>query len=144
MTPAELGKVVLAALQQVAKEQSLDSTLLPAEVTVERPRNPENGDYATTIALQSAKKLGTNPRQLAVDLAAQLSTSTAIAEAAVAGPGFVNIRLAADAQGELVNTILSAGADFGRGDSFAGKRINLEFVSANPTGPIHLLSLIHI
>ena len=138
MTPAELGKVVLAALQQVAKEQSLDSTLLPAEVTVERPRNPENGDYATTIALQSAKKLGTNPRQLAVDLAAQLSTSTAIAEAAVAGPGFVNIRLAADAQGELVNTILSAGADFGRGDSFAGKRINLEFVSANPTGPIHL------
>lgn len=138
MTPAELGKVVLAALQQVAKEQNLDSTLLPAEVTVERPRNPENGDYATTIALQSAKKLGTNPRQLAVDLAAQLSTSTAIAEAAVAGPGFVNIRLAADAQGELVNTILSAGADFGRGDSFAGKRINLEFVSANPTGPIHL------
>ena len=65
MTPAELGKVVLAALQQVVKEQSLDSTVLPSEVTVERPRNPENGDYATTIALQSAKKLGTNPRQLA-------------------------------------------------------------------------------
>mgnify|MGYP001762207792 FL=1 len=138
MTPAELGKVVLAALQQVVKEQSLDSTVLPSEVTVERPRNPENGDYATTIALQSAKKLGTNPRQLATELAAVLGEADAIAEATVAGPGFVNIRLAADAQGELVRTIVAAGEDFGRGDSLAGKRINLEFVSANPTGPIHL------
>lgn len=138
MTPAELGKVVLAALQQVVKEQSLDSTVLPLEVTVERPRNPENGDYATTIALQSAKKLGTNPRQLATELAAVLGEADAIAEATVAGPGFVNIRLAADAQGELVRTIVAAGEDFGRGDSLAGKRINLEFVSANPTGPIHL------
>lgn len=138
MTPAELGKVVLAALQQVVKEQSLDSTVLPSEVTVERPRNPENGDYATTIALQSAKKLGTNPRQLATELAAVLGEADAIAEATVVGPGFVNIRLAADAQGELVRTIVAAGEDFGRGDSLAGKRINLEFVSANPTGPIHL------
>lgn len=138
MTPAELGKVVLAALQQVVKEQSLDFTVLPSEVTVERPRNPENGDYATTIALQSAKKLGTNPRQLATELAAVLGEADAIAEATVAGPGFVNIRLAADAQGELVRTIVAAGEDFGRGDSLAGKRINLEFVSANPTGPIHL------
>ena len=138
MTPAELGKVVLAALQQVVKEQSLDSTVLPSEVTVERPRNPENGDYATTIALQSAKKLGTNPRQLATELAAVLGEADAIAEATVAGPGFVNIRLAADAQGELVRIIVAAGEDFGRGDSLAGKRINLEFVSANPTGPIHL------
>lgn len=138
MTPAELGKVVLAALQQVVKEQSLDSTVLPSEVTVERPRNPENGDYATTIALQSAKKLGTNPRQLATELAAVLGEADAIAEATVAGPGFVNIRLAADAQGELVRTIVAAGEDFGRGDSLAGKRINLEFVSANPTGSIHL------
>lgn len=138
MTPAELGKVVLAALQQVVKEQSLDSTVLPSEVTVERPRNPENGDYATTITLQSAKKLGTNPRQLATELAAVLGEADAIAEATVAGPGFVNIRLAADAQGELVRTIVAAGEDFGRGDSLAGKRINLEFVSANPTGPIHL------
>lgn len=138
MTPAELGKVVLAALQQVVKEQSLDSTVLPSEVTVERPRNPENGDYATTSALQSAKKLGTNPRQLATELAAVLGEADAIAEATVAGPGFVNIRLAADAQGELVRTIVAAGEDFGRGDSLAGKRINLEFVSANPTGPIHL------
>lgn len=138
MTPAELGKVVLAALQQVVKEQSLDSTVLPSEVTVEQPRNPENGDYATTIALQSAKKLGTNPRQLATELAAVLGEADAIAEATVAGPGFVNIRLAADAQGELVRTIVAAGEDFGRGDSLAGKRINLEFVSANPTGPIHL------
>ena len=107
MTPAELGKVVLAALQQVVKEQSLDSTVLPSEVTVERPRNPENGDYATTIALQSAKKLGTNPRQLATELAAVLGEADAIAEATVAGPGFVNIRLAADAQGELVRTIVA-------------------------------------
>ena len=138
MTPAELGKVVLAALQQVVKEQSLDSTVLPSEVTVERPRNPENGDYATTIALQSAKKVGTHRRQLAPALAAVLGEADAIAEATVAGPGFVNIRLAADAQGELVRTIVAAGEDFGRGDSLAGKRINLEFVSANPTGPIHL------
>lgn len=138
MTPVELGKVVLAALQQVAEEQNLDTTLLPATGTVERPRNPDNGDYATTIVLQSAKKLGVNPRQLADSLAAELEKHQAIAEATVAGPGFVNIRLAAAAQGELITTILAAGATFGHGNTLAGRRINLEFVSANPTGPIHL------
>jgi len=138
VTPVELGKVVHAALTRVVQANGLDSTELPAEVAVERPRNPEHGDYATTVALQCAKKFGTNPRQLGEKLAAELAADPAIAEATVAGPGFVNMRLAAAAQGALVSNILQQGKKFGTGELYAGKKINLEFVSANPTGPIHL------
>lgn len=106
--------------------------------TVERPRNPEHGDYATNIAMQLAKRAGTNPRQLGTWLAEALATQEGIDEATVAGPGFINIRLAAAAQGKIVADILEAGASFGTGDELFGTSINLEFVSANPTGPIHL------
>nr|WP_255567582.1 arginine--tRNA ligase [Corynebacterium sp. TAE3-ERU16] len=118
--------------------RGLDSSLLPEQVTVERPRNPEHGDYATNVAMQTAKKVGTNPREFATWLVAALGECAAIAEATVAGPGFINIRLAADAQGKIVEEILRAGQTYGNGDIVAGRRINLEFVSANPTGPIHL------
>ncbi len=105
---------------------------------MERPRNPEHGDYATNLALQVAKKAGLAPREFAQALADVISASPGVESAEIAGPGFLNLRLAADAQGEIVRQVLGAGDGYGRGDTLTGRAINLEFVSANPTGPIHL------
>ena len=138
MTPADLATLIKETATKVMESHDLDSSVLPETVTVERPRNPEHGDYATNVALQVAKKAGANPRELGGWLAESLAENDAIAEADIAGPGFLNIRLAADAQGEIVAQILRAGKEYGSNDSFAGKKVNLEFVSANPTGPIHL------
>lgn len=138
MTPADLATLIKETAVKVMESHELDSSVLPETVTVERPRNPEHGDYATNVALQVAKKAGANPRELGGWLAEALSDNDAVAEADIAGPGFINIRLAADAQGEIVAQILRAGKEYGSNDSFAGKKVNLEFVSANPTGPIHL------
>ena len=124
--------------KHVLEAQGLDGGVVEKTATVERPRNPEHGDYATNIAMQVAKRAGTNPRQLATWLAEALGEQDAIEEASVAGPGFLNIRLAAAAQGKIVADILEAGDNFGAGEELAGQKINLEFVSANPTGPIHL------
>ena len=138
MTPAELATTVKEAASRVLAAHDLDASVVPDTVTVERPRNPEHGDYATNIALQVAKKAGTNPRDLAGWLADDLSADPAIDAAEVAGPGFINLRLAAGAQGQLVAKVLSDGAEFGHSDLYQGEKVNLEFVSANPTGPIHL------
>ena len=138
MTPAELSSLITDVARNVLEAQGLDSDVVEKTATVERPRNPEHGDYATNIAMQVAKRAGTNPRQLGTWLAEALAEEEAIDEASVAGPGFINIRLAAAAQGKIVAEILAAGADFGKGEELAGQKINLEFVSANPTGPIHL------
>ncbi|MDK8530716.1 arginine--tRNA ligase [Corynebacterium marquesiae] len=138
MTPADLATLIKETATKVMADHDLDSSVLPETVTVERPRNPEHGDYATNVALQVAKKAGAHPRELGGWLAAALADDEAISEADIAGPGFINIRLAADAQGEIVAQILRAGQDYGSNDSFTGKKVNLEFVSANPTGPIHL------
>ncbi|MGN0096722.1 MAG: arginine--tRNA ligase [Corynebacterium sp.] len=138
MTPAELASIITETTRTVLTEHDLDPTVAPNLATVERPRNPEHGDYATNIALQTAKKAGTNPRDLGAWLADELSRVDGVDEASIAGPGFINIRLAADAQGKLVADIIEAGDSYGTGDDYADQRINLEFVSANPTGPIHL------
>ena len=138
MTPADLASLIRDTAAGVLSSRDLDTSVLPDQVVVERPRNPEHGDYATNLALQVAKKVGTNPRELATWLAEALGEDPAIDEASIAGPGFLNIRLAAAAQGEIVAKILEAGTDFGNLDIYAGQKINLEFVSANPTGPIHL------
>ncbi|MBY3989719.1 arginine--tRNA ligase [Rhodococcus fascians] len=138
MTPADLAELLHATAAKVLVDRGLDASVLPAKLTVERPRNPEHGDYATNVALQVAKKAGANPRDFAGWLAEALAADAAIASADVAGPGFLNIRLAAAAQGEIVARVLAAGAEFGNGSSMAGKKVNLEFVSANPTGPVHL------
>ena len=138
MTPADLATLIKETATKVMADHDLDSSVLPETVTVERPRNPEHGDYATNVALQVAKKAGAHPRELGGWLAVALADDEAISEADIAGPGFINIRLAADAQGEIVAQILRAGQDYGSNDSFTGKKVNLEFVSANPTGPIHL------
>jgi len=111
---------------------------VPAQVTVERPRNRDHGDYATNVALQLAKKAGIQPRELAEVLAARLRKVDGIDAVDVAGPGFLNISVSVAAQGELARTIVEAGGRYGDGDQIAGERVNLEFVSANPTGPIHM------
>ncbi|WP_433126907.1 arginine--tRNA ligase [Micromonospora sp. CA-240977] len=138
MTPAELASVVLAAAHAVFTERGLDRAALPEHTVVERPRNPEHGDYASTLALQLSKKVGVPPRDLAAALADQLGRSAGIKSVEIAGPGFLNIRLDAAAAGQLARVIVEAGAEYGRSDRLAGERINLEFVSANPTGPVHI------
>jgi arginyl-tRNA synthetase len=138
VTPVQLADLVRAAASDVLRERGLDLGVLPGDVGVERPRNPDHGDYATNVALRTAKKAGVAPRDLAGWLAEELAGRPGIASAEVAGPGFINVRLAADAQGALVGEVLAAGEAYGTGDEYAGRNVNLEFVSANPTGPLHL------
>jgi arginyl-tRNA synthetase len=138
VTPALLADLVRAAASDVLARRGLDAAALPDDVGVERPRNPEHGDYATNVALRTAKKAGVPPRDLAGWLADELATKNGIASAEIAGPGFINLRLAADAQGGILTDVLAGGASYGNGDEYAGRNVNLEFVSANPTGPLHL------
>ncbi|AYJ50658.1 arginine--tRNA ligase [Rhodococcus sp. P1Y] len=138
MTPADLAELLRATAATVLADRSLDASVLPEKVTVERPRNPEHGDYATNVALQIAKKAGANPRDFAGWLAEALTAEPSIASAEVAGPGFLNIRLAADAQGVIVAQAIAEASAYGSAATLQGTKINLEFVSANPTGPIHL------
>jgi arginyl-tRNA synthetase len=138
VTPAALAELVRSVAHDVLTGRGLDPDMLPATVTVERPRDPEHGDYATNVALQTAKLAAVAPRELAGWLAEALAQHPGVRCAEVAGPGFLNLRLAADAQGEIVAQVLAAGERFGAGQDMAGRRVNLEFVSANPTGPLHL------
>jgi arginyl-tRNA synthetase len=110
----------------------------PGEVVVERPKNPEHGDYATNVALRLAKPAGRSAREVAETIAVRLRAAEGIAGVEVAGPGFLNIRLATGTLGAIVHDIVVAAAEYGRSVELAGQRINLEFVSANPTGPVHL------
>ena len=138
MTPSDLSSLINTEAHKILADRQLDVTVLPEQVVVERPRNPEHGDYATNLALQIAKKVGMNPRELASLLVDALSAHDEIATVDIAGPGFINIRLAAAAQGQIVADILAAGTTYGHNSLYSGERINLEFVSANPTGPVHL------
>ena len=138
MTPSDLAQLLRGTAAGVLTDRGLDASVLPETLTVERPRNPEHGDYATNVAMQVAKKVGVNPRELATWLAEALTAADGIDSAEVAGPGFLNIRLAADAQGAIVAKVLAEGDAYGNGRDLANTKINLEFVSANPTGPIHL------
>jgi arginyl-tRNA synthetase len=137
VTPADVSAAIVAAIRAAvaAGELAVDA---PAEVTVERPKNKDHGDYATNTALQLAKPAGRPPREVADIIAAHLRDQPGIAAVDVAGPGFLNLRLDQAAQGELARTIVLAGDDYGRSSTGEKERINLEFVSANPTGPIHL------
>ena len=111
---------------------------VPASVRLERPKNRDHGDYATSIALQLAKAAGLAPQEVAKIIAADLTALDAITSVEIAGPGFINITLNRASQAELVRTILTAGEKYGHGNSLNGVSINLEFISANPTGPLHL------
>jgi arginyl-tRNA synthetase len=138
VTPADLAELLKTTAAAVLADHDLDVAALPETVAVERPRNPEHGDYATNLALQLGKKVGVNPRELAGWLADALTKADGISAAEVAGPGFVNLRIEASAQGLIVDNVISAGQAYGNSADLAGLKVNLEFVSANPTGPIHI------
>ncbi|MBX9246441.1 arginine--tRNA ligase [Actinotalea ferrariae] len=140
MTPAELSEALRAVLTSAVEDGTLPvpADALPATVTVERPRSREHGDWATNVAMQLAKKAGMPPRALAEALAARLGEVPGVAKVDVAGPGFLNITLDTAAAGGLARTVVEAGERYGRSEALAGQRINLEFVSANPTGPLHI------
>ena len=138
MTPADLSAAIVRILAQLQAAGSLGDAQLPSEVVIERPKNRDHGDWATNVAMQLAGKFGLNPRAFAELVAPEISKLDGVEKAEIAGPGFMNITLSAAAAGELAKTIVEAGTSFGRGTDLAGVKLNLEFVSANPTGPIHL------
>ena len=140
MTPAQLAEAVRAALSHAVADGTLplDPADVPASVHLERPRQREHGDWSTNVAMQLAKKAGVAPRALADELASRLAATPGVAAVEVAGPGFLNIRLDAAAAGELARTIVESGSSYGQNEDFAGLTVNLEFVSANPTGPLHI------
>ena len=133
MTPDALAAAISAALADVPEVAGE-----PAEVKVERPKNRDHGDYATNVALVLAKRAGLPPRDLAGKIVAALQGQPGIEGLAIAGPGFINITLAADAQGEIAHSIVEQGSAYGSIADLLGTAINLEFISANPTGPLHL------
>ena len=137
MTPDALAAALLDVLREVQAQDGM-AIQLPDSVHVERPRSRDHGDYATNIALTLAKSAGVAPRELAQAIAARIVQVDGISTAEIAGPGFINIRLDSATQGELARSILAQGSDYGRGSALAGQRINVEYISANPTGPLHL------
>lgn len=137
MTPEELSFAIRTALTEAVAAGDFTATV-PAEVRVERPKNREHGDWSTNVALQLAKGAGMPPREVAAKLAERLEMLPGVKAADVAGPGFLNITVDAASAGELARAIVEAGAAYGHNDAAAGEVINLEFISANPTGPLHL------
>lgn len=137
MTPEELSLAIRTALTEAVAAGDFTATV-PAEVRVERPKNREHGDWSTNVALQLAKGAGMPPREVAAKLAERLERLPGVKAADVAGPGFLNITVDAASAGELARAIVEAGAAYGHNDAAAGEVINLEFISANPTGPLHL------
>jgi arginyl-tRNA synthetase len=140
VTPEELSVAIRGVLDAAVDggQVRLAREDVPSDVAVERPRQREHGDWATNIAMQLAKKAGLPPRRLAEILAAGLRERPGVQSVDVAGPGFLNVRLETAAAGELARSIVLAGSSYGRGETNTGLRVNLEFVSANPTGPVHL------
>jgi arginyl-tRNA synthetase len=137
VTPDDLISALGAAVAR-AVEAGEFAAEVPGDIVVERPRNRDHGDYASNIALRLGKTTGKPPRVVAEAIAKQLTEADGIAAVDVAGPGFLNITVESGSLGELARQIVEAGAAYGTGRTLAGHRINLEFVSANPTGPIHL------
>lgn len=140
MNPETLAASLLAVLAPIAAARRPGEPLgvAAADIVFERPRNRDHGDWASNIAMRLAKPFGTKPRELAQQIADGLIGVEGIASAEVAGPGFINIRLDAAAAGALAKRIVDEGAAYGTNASQAGVSVNVEFVSANPTGPLHI------
>ena len=140
MTPEELSLALHSSVHAAISVGQLDLDIndVPHQIVVERPKNPEHGDWATNVALQISKKAGLNPRQAAEILLPYVADIAGVESAEIAGPGFINIRLSTASQAALAQDIVELGIEFGQGNSLAGKHINVEFISANPTGPLHL------
>ena len=132
-----LAAQIKAAISRAIERGDLIGTV-PETIPLERPKNRDHGDYASSIALQLAKPAGKNPRDVAAMLKADLESLAEVSAVDIAGPGFINITLNRASQADLVRTILTAQEKYGRGSALAGVKINLEFISANPTGPLHL------
>ncbi len=132
----------ISALVSAAIQQAIDAGELPLSETpdpgLERPRDPAHGDWATTVALRSAKMAGMQPRQVAEVVAARIADSSDIAGVEIAGPGFINLRLAPPALQRILREAREADLGFGASDIGGGKRVQVEFVSANPVGPMHV------
>ena len=129
---------VKAAIENGELPAELSSNRALNEITLERPKNRDHGDYATSIALALAKGAGKAPRQIAEIIANSLKSSEIIERIEIAGPGFINITLVKASQGAVVNSIFAQGEKYGEVKILSGVKINLEFISANPTGPLHL------
>ncbi|MGN6129562.1 MAG: arginine--tRNA ligase, partial [Nocardioidaceae bacterium] len=139
MTPEQLSATIVRALTTLVDEGAVTlSDGVPSSVTAERPKSKGHGDYATNVALQLGKKAGLPPRELAGLLAERLRGEAGVAAVDIAGPGFLNITVEAGAQGAVAAEIVAAGPSYGATDTLGGKRVNVEFISANPTGPLHL------
>jgi arginyl-tRNA synthetase len=138
LTPADLSDAIVRILARLVAEEKLVAAEIPDSVVIERPKSREHGDWATNVAMQLAARFDLKPRQFAELLGAELEKVEAISKVDIAGPGFINITLSAAAAGELAKAIVEAGSAFGTSKELAGVKMNLEFVSANPTGPIHI------
>ena len=139
----QVSLAILRALAQAVTSGELPSGLvLPSEITLERPKNRDHGDYATSIALSLSKAAGLNPRAIAevirTNLLADSTISGSVSAVDIAGPGFINISLARAGQGSIIASILKEADRYGHGKALVGVSVNLEFISANPTGPLHL------
>lgn len=143
MSPEALSELISRIAHELVaagKAGDLTDDLIPPveKLAVMRPKDRAHGDWASNIAMQLAKKAGMKPRDLAELFATDLAADPGISTVEVAGPGFINITLDSASAAAIVDTVLAAGADFGRNDHLGGETLNLEFVSANPTGPIHI------
>jgi arginyl-tRNA synthetase len=138
VNPADLSSALLTVVTAISASRGGTRVLTVDDLLLERPRNRDHGDWASNIAMKLAKPLGANPRELADEIAAEAAKLPGVASVDVAGPGFINITLDAAAAGALAKTIVEQAEAYGRGDLYNGVTINLEFVSANPTGPIHI------
>lgn len=141
MTPQELSLAIARILTNVLAARGGEAAEIAVTVEdtqVERPKNRDHGDWASNVAMKYAKRVGTNPRELATEIVAQVEQIEGVAKAEIAGPGFINITLDAASAGETARRVVEQGSDYGRSNTLAGENINLEFVSANPTGPLHM------
>jgi arginyl-tRNA synthetase len=138
--PSQLEQLEATLKEAISRAIQADalSGAVPDSIKLERPKDRSHGDYATSIALQISKAMGRNPREVAQVIADQLIGIDSINKVEIAGPGFINLTLNRASQAQLVETIVAAKDSFGQGKSLSGIKINLEFISANPTGPLHL------
>jgi arginyl-tRNA synthetase len=138
VTPEQLSLAIVKALGSLVASGKLPEFDIPGEVVVERPKNRDHGDWASNVAMQYASKVKLAPRDFAAVLANELTSAKGVEKVEIAGPGFLNIFVSDSAAAELAKQIVEAGERYGRSAELSGVKLNLEFVSANPTGPIHL------
>jgi arginyl-tRNA synthetase len=140
VNPDQLASAMLAVVTKAVERHDAGSAagLTVADIALERPRNRDHGDWATSVALKQAKRVGMPPRVFAEELVAGIREIDGVAQVDIAGPGFLNIRLDAAAAAELARVIVESGEAYGQNATLSGQSINLEFVSANPTGPLHI------